>query len=69
MSVIKVIELVGQSQTGWEDAVRNAVREAARTVRNITGVEVLNWTGEVGPDGNLVEYRADVQIAFAVDSR
>ena len=68
MAVVKVIELVGESKTGWEDAVRQAVRQAAKTVRNISGVEVLNWTANVNPaDGSIVEYKADVQIAFRVE--
>ncbi len=68
MAVIKVIELVGESKTGWEDAVRQAVKQAAKTVRNISGVEVLNWTANVNPaDGSIAEYKADVQVAFKVD--
>lgn len=67
MPVVKVIELVGQSENSWEDAVRIAVSEAAKTVRHITGVEVLNWTGEV-EDGQIKQYRADVQVAFVVES-
>lgn len=68
MAVIKVIELVGESKTGWEDAVRQAVKQAAKTVRNISGVEVLNWIANVNPaDGSIVEYKADVQVAFKVD--
>ena len=68
MPVVKVIELVGQSKIGWEDAVRNAVKAASKTVRNISGVEVLNWTATVDPNnGDLTEYRADVNVAFAVD--
>ncbi|MBE3583049.1 MAG: dodecin domain-containing protein [Limnochordaceae bacterium] len=67
MPVVKVIELVGQSKQSWEDAVRQAVAEAARTIRNIQGVEVLNWTGEVDGQGNLTAYRADVNVAFLVD--
>lgn len=67
MSIAKVVEIVGESKTSWEDAVRNAVREAARTVGTITGVEVVNWTGAVGPGGEITEYKADVQIACAVD--
>ncbi len=67
MAVIKVIELVGESSASWEQAVHCAVREAAKTVRNIKGVEVLNWTGNCSPDGEILEYRADVQIAFSVD--
>lgn len=66
MPVVKIVELVGESTKSWEDAVSHAVREASRTVRNITGVEVLNMTGNV-EDGKIVEYKADVQIAFVVD--
>ncbi len=67
MPVIKVIELVGESKTSWEDAVKEAVKEASRTIRNISGVEVLNWTGNVGPNGEITEYKADVQVAFVVE--
>lgn len=67
MAVIKIIELVGESSESWEDAVRQAVREASRTVRNISGVEVLNWTGSVADNGDIADYKADVQIAFRVD--
>lgn len=65
--MVKVIELVGDSRTSWEDAVQSACREAAKTLRNITGVEVLNWTGNVEPDGRISEYKANVQVAFRVD--
>ncbi len=67
MPVIKVVELVGQSKEGWEEAVSAAVREAAKTIRHISGVEVLNWTGDVDENGEIVEYKADVQIAFRVE--
>lgn len=66
-TVVKVLELVGESQTGWEDAVKNAVQEAARTVRNITGVEVCNMTANV-QNGQIAEYKANVKVAFAVDN-
>ncbi|MFQ6012910.1 MAG: dodecin family protein [Thermoplasmata archaeon] len=61
----KVIELVGSSSDGFDDAVRNAVAEAAKTVKNITGVRVLGMTAKV--EGNrLTQFRANVKIAFAV---
>lgn len=69
MAVVKVIELVGESKESWQHAAQEAVREAAKTVRNITGVEVLNWTGEVDSSGNITGYRADVQVAFRVDNQ
>jgi len=67
VTVIKVVELVGESQTSWEDAVKQAVQEASKTIRNISGVEVLNWTGDVDEAGNIVDDKADVQIAFRVE--
>jgi len=65
-TVANVIELVADSDTGWVDAVQNAVSEASRTVRNITGVEVTNLTAIV-EDGRITNYRANVNLAFTVD--
>lgn len=68
MTVAKVIELVGESDQGWEEAVRNAVIDASKTIGNITGVEVCNLTAKV-KDGNLTEYKANVKLAFGVTDR
>ncbi len=68
MSLAKVIELVGESTTGWEDAVKDAVDKASESVENITGVEVYNLTGQV-KDGKLVEYKANVKLAFGLTDR
>ncbi len=66
MPIVKVIELVGSSTKGLQDAVENAVKEAAKTIRNLRGVDVLGWTAKI--DGNkIVEYRANVKISFLVD--
>lgn len=65
-TVVKVIELVAESDKDWFDAVRNAVREAAKTVDHIRGVEVYNLTANVR-DGDVVEWKANVKIAFVVD--
>lgn len=66
MPVVKVIELVGCSSKGLQDAVERAVEEAAKTVRNLRGVDVLGWTGKIEGD-KIVEYRADVKISFLVE--
>ena len=66
MAVIKVLELVGESHSGWQDAVAAAVREASRTVKGITGVEVYHLTANVS-EGSIAEYKANVKVAFAVD--
>ena len=66
MAVIKVVELVGVSPTSWEDAAKNAVDEAGKTVRDIGGLDVMNQTAIV-KDGVITEYRANVKISFVVE--
>jgi flavin-binding protein dodecin len=66
MPVVKVIELVGCSSKSLQDAVECAVKEAARTVRKLRGVDVIGWTGKIEGD-KIVEYRANVKISFLVD--
>ncbi len=63
-TVVKVLELVGESKQSFEDAIENAVAEASRNVSNITGVEVYNFTGDV-QDGKIVDYKANVKVAYA----
>lgn len=64
---VKVVELVGESQDNWTEAVQAAVAEASKTIPNITGVEVYNLTANV-EEGRLVEYKANVKIAYASTS-
>lgn len=66
MQVIKVVELVGQSHDNWFDAVESAVAEASQTIDHISGVEVYNLTANV-QEGRIVEWKANVKVAFAVD--
>ena len=63
MGVIIIREMVGTSPQSWSDAARQAVRTAARTVRNIRTVEVVKSTALV-EDGEIVEYRVEVKIGF-----
>jgi flavin-binding protein dodecin len=64
MSAAKTIDIIGRSTQSSDDAVRQALDEARRTVRNITGVDVVS-KGLRGDD--LREWRALVRVAFVVD--
>ncbi|MDD1707337.1 MAG: dodecin family protein [Methanoregulaceae archaeon] len=64
-SVVKVIELIGSSTKGWEDAAANAVKEAAKTVRDIKGIDLKRCTAKV-QNNKIVEYRSVVKVAFTV---
>ena len=63
--VVKIIQLIGSSPAGWQEATQNAVDEAAKTVKNIQSVHVKRCTAKV-QDNKIVEYRAVVNIAFLV---
>ena len=65
--VAKIIEIVGSSDKGWQDAARAALDEAKKTIQGITGVEVGDMTAKVDPNsGNITEYHTAVKIAFGV---
>jgi flavin-binding protein dodecin len=63
--VVKIIELIGSSAEGWQEATKNAIDEAAKTVKNIKSVHVKRCTAKI-QDNTIVEYRAVVKIAFVV---
>jgi flavin-binding protein dodecin len=60
---VKVAELVGESPYNWNDAVQSAIREASKSIHNISGVEVYNLTANVN-NGKISEYKANVKIAY-----
>ena len=66
MSIIKVVELVGTSNTSWEDAVHQVVAEASASLRHITGVDLVRHTAHV-ENGKITEYRATCHVAFVVE--
>ena len=66
--VAKIIEIIGSSQSGWEEAAQVAIDEASKTIHGIHGVEITDMTAKVDPNtGKITEYRAAVKISFAVE--
>ncbi len=63
--VVKIVELIGSSPKGWEDAAKEALAEAAKTIRGIKSIHVKRCTAKV-KENKIVEYRAVVKIAFEV---
>jgi flavin-binding protein dodecin len=69
-NVAEVIELVGNSNKSWEDAAQVALIEANKTIRGITGIEVIEKTAKVDPNtGNIMEYHTTVKIAFGIEHK
>jgi flavin-binding protein dodecin len=66
MAVARVTQVIGASPHSREDAVRNALERANRTLRNITGIEVLKENAAI-EDGRIAEFRAMVQVTFLLE--
>jgi flavin-binding protein dodecin len=66
--IAKVIEIIGSSESGWEQAAQVAIDEAKKTVHGIHGLEITDMTAKVDPNtGKISEYRSAVKISFAVE--
>ena len=65
-AVVRVIELVGVSDKSWSDAAQQAVARASRTLRHITGLDVIQSSAVI-KDGKITEYHVNVKLAFVVE--
>lgn len=64
--VYKVVELTGSSETGVEDAVRNAIARASETVRNMRWFEVTDTRGHI--EGNSIgHWQVTIKVGFTID--
>ena len=64
--VVKVITIIGQSPESFAKAADSAVQEAAKTIRGITGADVISMSAEV-ENGRISQYRTTVNIAFGLE--
>ena len=66
MSVYKVVELIGTSENSWEDAARNAINVAGKTLRNLRVAEITDLDLKI-EDGKFAAYRSKVKLSFKVE--
>ena len=64
----RVVEIVGSSQSGIDDAIRGAVEDASKTIRNIGWFEVVETRGHV-EDGKVKHFQVTLKIGFTLDDR
>lgn len=65
MSVLKVIEILGNSKVSFEDAVQNVINEASKSVKNIKSVYVKDMQVTVN-DKKITEYRVNTKVCFGI---
>ncbi|WP_136667478.1 dodecin family protein [Flavobacterium sp. H122] len=66
MSVLKVIEILANSTSSWEDATRKAVEKASKSVKHIRSVYVQEQSASV-KDGQITEFRVNLKVTFEIE--
>jgi flavin-binding protein dodecin len=66
-SVYKIVELVGTSEVSWEDAAKNAVETATKSLRDLRIAEITTLDMKI-EDGKVVAYRARVNLSFKYEA-
>jgi flavin-binding protein dodecin len=65
-SIVKVIEVIAESDQSWEQAAQEALTHASRTVRNIKSIYVENFQGVV-VNNRITSYRLNAKISFVIE--
>ena len=64
--IVKVIEILSESPTSWEEAAQNVVSEASKTLRNIRSIYIKEFTAAVEKD-KVTSYRVNAKVTFEMD--
>ena len=65
MSVLKAVEILGNSQVSWEDAVDQVIKESSKTIKNIKSVYIQDMQAVV-KDNKVSEYRINAKVTFGI---
>jgi len=65
--VVKIIEVLGTSKIGFDDAIATAIKTASHSLRHITGADIKHMT-VAADEGTITEYKVDLKVAFALDA-
>ena len=63
--VVKVIEVLAQSEKSWEDAAAKAVKAASKSIDNIKSIYIVDTSAKV-ENGKIVKYRINAKISFVI---
>jgi flavin-binding protein dodecin len=64
--VYKMVEIVGSSTTGTDDAIRNAITRASKTIHNLDWFEVIETRGHLN-DGKIAHFQVKLKVGFRLD--
>jgi flavin-binding protein dodecin len=66
MTMLKVIEVLAESNKSWEDAAQTALQTAEKSVRNVRSIYIKNFEATVA-NGKIEKYRINGKISFVLD--
>lgn len=65
MATVKVVELLAESENGWEDAAKQVLEEAGKTIQNIKSIYVKEFSAVV-ENQKIVRYRLNAKVSFEI---
>jgi dodecin len=68
MSIVKVIEVIAESEKSWEDAAQLAINEASKSIRNIENIYIKDFKAVV-EDGKISKYRVNAKVSFLLTEK
>ncbi|MCL4477786.1 MAG: dodecin family protein [Deltaproteobacteria bacterium] len=66
MAVARVTQVVASSTKSWDDAVQEALKRANKTLRNLTGMEIVSQKAKI-QNGKIKEFRVTINITFILE--
>ena len=66
--VVKVIEVLSQSEKSWEDAAAKAVKAASKSIDNVRSIYIVDTSAKV-ENGKIVKYRINAKITFLIGKK
>ena len=67
MSVARVTEIISSSKESFEDAVRQGLKRASKTLKNVKGAWVEGQKAICDSNGHIQEYRVDLKVTFVLE--
>ena len=67
MAIVKIIQLVGESKKSWDDAMRNVVKDAQKTLRGITRIGVKEFDVRMNDKNKVDVFRVRTEVSFRIE--
>jgi flavin-binding protein dodecin len=67
MAIIKVIEILSNSEKSWEDAAQKAILEASKTIKNLRSIYIKDHSATIDKNNKIEEYRITANLSFEIE--